>query len=156
MNVKSLYGLFILLGCFACNSSKEKISNQLSAGVHAVITSNGGKVLLKPYPAPDTAAQQSFIYFHLSIQPPNQFVKPVGKEFTYYVDFDIQNHLQLLQGSDTLRPVICQRVSMLQANQYEYEVIFDRIEKGTSVFMLQDEMLGVGSAAITLTETELN
>jgi hypothetical protein len=61
-----------------------------------------------------------------------------------------------MQGADTLSPVICQRVPALHANQFEYEVVFERIVKGPAIFLLNDDKLGIGQAAISFTETELN
>ena len=157
MKCSYFYILILICGIVACNTTdSSKVNNFYPSRTHSVISSSGGKVLLQPYTAPDSNAQKEFIYFHLSLVPPQHFVVPTDKAASFYIDFDIQKHMQLLQGTDTLYPVICQRVTTLQAKQYEYEVIFDRMQNGMAVFKLLDEQLGIGNASITLTETELN
>lgn len=155
--MKCIYGLGImacLLSCSPAGSNRKE--STLSTGTHSVTSSLGGKVLLKPYAGPDSIAQQQFLYFHLSLLPPTGTEIKKSKETSYYADFEIQQHLQLMQGADTLSPVICQRVPALHANQFEYEVVFERIVKGPAIFLLNDDKLGIGQAAISFTETELN
>lgn len=155
--MKCIYGLGImacLLSCSPAGSNRKE--STLSTGTHSVTSSLGGKVLLKPYAGPDSIAQQQFLYFHLSLLPPTGTEIKKSKEISYYADFEIQQHLQLMQGADTLSPVICQRVPALHANQFEYEVVFERIVKGPAIFLLNDDKLGIGQAAISFTETELN
>ena len=157
MDMKCIYGLGIMVCLLSCSpAGSNRKESTLSSGTHSVTSSLGGKVTIKPYAGPDSIAQQQFLYFHLSLIPAAGVEIQKSKENNYYADFEIQQHLQLMQGADTLSPVICQRVPALHANQFEYEVVFDRMAKGPATFLLYEDKLGIGQAAISFTETELN
>ena len=155
--MKCIYGLGIMVCLLSCSpAGSNRKEGTLSTGTRSVTSSLGGKVTIKPYAGQDSISHPQFLYFHLSLIPPTGGELKKSKENAYYADFEIQQHLQLMQGADTLSPVICQRVPALHANQFEYEVVFERIVKGPAIFLLNDDKLGIGQAAISFTETELN
>ena len=97
----------------------------------------------------------SLYYFNAVIDKTDQS-KP-DEHKTIYLDFDMQQDFVMFSGTDSIAPLICQKVENGITNSYEYILAFDPPErnKDFTVFY-NDKVFGIGTVAFVFTQKDLN
>jgi hypothetical protein len=141
-------GISSLISC-AHKGNNQNASN-IPENYYSVSTSSGAKLIIKNNNGPDSISNEQFIYFHVSITPPELPNDVESKEFDYFINYGIQNHFYFLQQKDTIYPRICQRIPSLQKGSFEYELVFEKNENQPIMFLFNDDKYGMGNSIISI------
>jgi hypothetical protein len=137
------------------NDPDNKITQSIQVGNVKVITK------LLPYDyrnmlekTEDSAAEDHYTYFSVKIEGLKE--KPV-KDKLLYLNFDMQTDFIMLQGQDSIAPVICQRIENGRSGSYEYLVAFDNdYSPGDFTLFYKDKIFGIGTVAFVYKEKDLS
>lgn len=91
-----------------------------------------------------TKENDPFLYFNIRIEPPG-FEE--DKKTTAYLDFNMGEDFRIIEGQDTLSPLMIHRVANGQKGKYEYIVIFKDLSgaKNESLHIIYDDKIfGIG------------
>jgi hypothetical protein len=154
-------GIILLIFFLACKSEtpeqqfrhfiddpKNKITQKIAVGDVQVVT----RFLPESYRllmSKQSVKEQEDNYYHFSVKLDKQLPGKLDKEKLLYLAFDIQNDFALLvNGTDSLAPVICQKIENGISGNYEYMVVFEKGDKyGDDDFTLvyNDKIFGIGT-----------
>lgn len=154
--------IILLLGC-SQRSARQKLQDFINDPDNKIIQSIriGNVTMISKwipfYPQLTNAAEkdrnepaeEDYYYFHVRLENPST-EKPV-KEKIMYLDFDIQQDFTLVHGTDSLAPVICQKIEQGVSGRYQYLVAFEKHHPGQTqpdfVLLYKDKIFGIGTVA---------
>ena len=154
-----------LLTVLSCTSKKTKLVNLLNDPENGLLQEkekDSHSIIIQLLPALETTtgtatAATGFYKLKLVLQSKE---KIKDKAIMGYMNFGIKNILYAVQGVDSLRCSICERVPGIRANEYVYIVIFDRpVKKETACADLRlfvaDTIAGFGTTVFEIKATAL-
>lgn len=79
------------------------------------------------------------------------------KEKLQYLDFDIQKDFVLLEGKDSILPVICQKIENGIGGSYQYLLAFEKTGRDLQDFSViyNDKVFGIGTLAFVYTQQDI-
>ena len=103
----------------------------------------------------DAISKDGYVYFSVNIES-HKNEKP-SKEKVLYLDFDMQQDFTLLRGTDSVAPVICQKIQNGRPGSYEYVVAFndDHNDQDYTLFY-KDKLFGIGTVAFVYDQQHIS
>lgn len=149
-------GLFAInLSLFSCTNQSAKTERLYTQrGVKQAASNNGSSIMARVIRNNDTI-NNDFIRLRLSMESNGKTPANLN-ENSMYENYEIAKDIFLVDGQDTLMPLICQRIPGMNKNNYEYELAFEKNVKSNTVqLFINDKYLGVGKGIINFLNNEL-